>query len=78
MVKFGASSRKVIPPDATWITFERSDASPDRWPTNTTPNADNTGFMNYMKLLHIDDEKANNWRIVIANDVARLLDYPRM
>ena len=62
--------------DVEWITIENSDGDIHRWPTNTEPVADIEGNVNYMQPLSLTHGHAVQWRNIIGQRLAELLEYP--
>ena len=71
-----SGKESVLPSDVEWVVIEASDGSPTRWPTNTEPNPDGEGHINYMKLLGNDNSFAIKWRLQIGKALAEMLKYP--
>ena len=65
----------VLPPDPTWIAFERSDGNTSRLPTNTSADPDSEGNVNFMQPLSLDNPQAIKWRVTVGKGVAAMLNY---
>ena len=65
-----------IPADVEWVTIEVTDGDSRRWPTNTTPNPDSEGHVNYMQPLGLDSTFAVKWRLTIGKALAEMHKYP--
>lgn len=66
----------VLPPDVEWVHLEESDGDSSRWPTNTNPNPDQEGHVNYMLPLDLDNAVAVKWRLAIGKALAEMHQYP--
>jgi hypothetical protein len=69
-----------LPPNPSWVTFERTDGDESLWPpaSKTRPETDSDGHVNYMRPLEDDDAANLRWRHGIGMAVARQLDLPGM
>lgn len=73
----GFSSSHVIPPNATFLDFPRSDGDPSNWPTNNTPHIDSEGHVNYMRQAALDESLSIKWRVEVAAALASKLNMAR-
>lgn len=66
----------IVPENATFLEFERSDGDRRTWPTNTTPIVDSEGHVNFMQPVDLDSSSAIRWRIGAGQGAAVALERP--
>lgn len=66
----------ILPADVEWVTILTTDGDSQRLPTNTTPNPDAEGHVNYMQPLGLDNPFAVKWRLAIGKALAEMHKYP--
>ena len=69
-----------LPPNPSWITFERTDGDESLWPhiSKTRPEIDSDGHVNYLRPVELDESASLRWRHGIGMAVARQLELPGM
>lgn len=75
-VRRGLSNKHALPPNPTWVEIPRSDGDESKWPQNTTRIVDNSGEINWMRPVDIDESLCNKWRVEIGPRVAAVLGLP--
>jgi hypothetical protein len=67
-----------LPPNPSWIVFERSDGDQNLWPdeSKTRQVIDVDGHVNYFRPVDIDEASSIRWRHGVALAVARQLELP--
>ncbi|KAI5123523.1 hypothetical protein M0805_006683 [Coniferiporia weirii] len=75
MVK-GFGKDGVLPENPKWLTIDATDGDARRWPSNTAPNPDAEGHVNFMAPLSVDHGQSIKWRLVIGKALAEMLEYP--
>jgi hypothetical protein len=77
MAKRGVSSKAyALPPDPSWLEFERSDGDESTWPSKTARVVDHEGCVNFMDIVGLDDSHSARWRHSVGKEVAKLLGLP--
>ena len=66
----------VIPSNAHFLDFERSDGDSSRWPSDITQIIDGEGQVNFMKPVGLDETPAVKWRLGVAQGLAIALKLP--
>ncbi|EGN96813.1 hypothetical protein SERLA73DRAFT_75668 [Serpula lacrymans var. lacrymans S7.3] len=69
----GIASTHVLPPNPTFVDFERSDGSEAQWPTNTQKVVDHEGQVNFMRPIPMDESMAIKWRREVGSALAKNL-----
>jgi hypothetical protein len=71
------SDKYNLPENPSWVEFIRSDGDEHNRPSNTTPEVDSEGHVNFMRLVPLNEPGVSaKWRTEVGAALATLLNWP--